>query len=119
VIHLLVDPKPEYEAQLAPDDEIARLGGEPDRFLLLLAFCLLLRFLLCIFLLTDSEVAESRFFVEARDALGQAKGFQLALDNFAEDCASKEEECPIEPWRTDCRDLCVAGAGWEWCSSRD
>ncbi|MFE6284669.1 alpha/beta hydrolase [Streptomyces sp. NPDC057877] len=28
-------------------------------------------------------------------ALGQAKGFQLALDNFAEDCASKEEDCPI------------------------
>ncbi|MGW0500438.1 alpha/beta fold hydrolase [Streptomyces sp. NPDC003007] len=28
-------------------------------------------------------------------SLGQAKGFQLALDNFAEDCASKAEECPI------------------------
>ncbi|MFG2353889.1 alpha/beta hydrolase [Streptomyces sp. NPDC048521] len=28
-------------------------------------------------------------------ALGQAKGFQLALDNFAEDCTSKETECPI------------------------
>jgi pimeloyl-ACP methyl ester carboxylesterase len=28
-------------------------------------------------------------------ALGQAKGFQLALDNFAEDCASRAEGCPI------------------------
>ncbi|MEV6117844.1 alpha/beta hydrolase [Streptomyces sp. NPDC052109] len=28
-------------------------------------------------------------------ALGQAKGFQLALDNFAEDCTSKTTECPI------------------------
>ncbi|MFF3614517.1 alpha/beta hydrolase [Streptomyces sp. NPDC002580] len=30
-----------------------------------------------------------------QSALGQAKGFQLALDNFAEDCASKVEDCPI------------------------
>lgn len=28
-------------------------------------------------------------------SLGQAKGFQLALDNFAEDCASKTEDCPV------------------------
>ncbi|POX55528.1 peptidase [Streptomyces sp. Ru71] len=28
-------------------------------------------------------------------ALGQAKGFQLALDNFAEGCTSKVEDCPI------------------------
>ncbi|MGV9934872.1 alpha/beta hydrolase [Streptomyces olivaceoviridis] len=28
-------------------------------------------------------------------ALGQARGFQLALDNFARDCTSKVEECPI------------------------
>jgi pimeloyl-ACP methyl ester carboxylesterase len=28
-------------------------------------------------------------------ALGQAKGFQLALDNFAADCASKTGGCPI------------------------
>ncbi|WP_221347914.1 alpha/beta hydrolase [Streptomyces beigongshangae] len=28
-------------------------------------------------------------------SLAQAKGFQLALDNFAEDCASKPEECPL------------------------
>ncbi|MGW4564748.1 alpha/beta hydrolase [Streptomyces sp. NPDC004561] len=30
-----------------------------------------------------------------QSALGQAKGFQLALDNFAEDCTSKQTECPI------------------------
>ncbi|MFJ8051304.1 alpha/beta hydrolase [Streptomyces luteogriseus] len=28
-------------------------------------------------------------------SLGQARGFQLALDNFAEDCVSQAEECPI------------------------
>ncbi|MFJ4643344.1 alpha/beta hydrolase [Streptomyces bobili] len=28
-------------------------------------------------------------------ALGQARGFQLALDNFAEDCTSKTEDCPV------------------------
>ncbi|MEU0068386.1 alpha/beta hydrolase [Streptomyces sp. NPDC006332] len=28
-------------------------------------------------------------------SLAQAEGFQLALDNFAEDCASKPEGCPI------------------------
>ncbi|MEU6813415.1 alpha/beta hydrolase [Streptomyces sp. NPDC046860] len=28
-------------------------------------------------------------------ALSQARGFQLALDNFAEDCASKVEDCPV------------------------
>ncbi|MEU9186378.1 alpha/beta hydrolase [Streptomyces sp. NPDC048484] len=28
-------------------------------------------------------------------SLGQAKGFQLALDNFAEDCASKTQKCPL------------------------
>ncbi|GCB46091.1 alpha/beta hydrolase [Streptomyces sp. NL15-2K] len=28
-------------------------------------------------------------------SLGQAEGFQLALDNFAEDCTSKTESCPI------------------------
>jgi pimeloyl-ACP methyl ester carboxylesterase len=28
-------------------------------------------------------------------SLGQARGFQRALDNFAEDCVSKEEDCPI------------------------
>ncbi|MGW2957596.1 alpha/beta hydrolase [Streptomyces sp. NPDC001220] len=30
-----------------------------------------------------------------QSSLGQAKGFQLALDNFAEDCTSKKAECPI------------------------
>ena len=30
-----------------------------------------------------------------QSSLGQAKGFQLALDNFAEDCTSKKTECPI------------------------
>ncbi|KOV60146.1 alpha/beta hydrolase [Streptomyces sp. MMG1121] len=30
-----------------------------------------------------------------QSALGQAKGFQLALDNFAEDCTSKTTQCPI------------------------
>ncbi|MGA5320277.1 alpha/beta hydrolase [Streptomyces seoulensis] len=28
-------------------------------------------------------------------ALSQARGFQLALDNFAEDCTSKVEDCPV------------------------
>lgn len=28
-------------------------------------------------------------------SLGQAKGFQLALDNYAKDCASKQESCPV------------------------
>lgn len=30
-----------------------------------------------------------------QSALGQARGFQLALDNFAADCTSKTEPCPI------------------------
>ncbi|MFD5538199.1 alpha/beta hydrolase [Streptomyces sp. NPDC127079] len=30
-----------------------------------------------------------------QSSLGQAKGFQLALDNFAEDCTSKKTPCPI------------------------
>ncbi|MES4889826.1 alpha/beta hydrolase [Streptomyces sp. NPDC096012] len=30
-----------------------------------------------------------------QSALGQTKGFQLALDNFAKDCTSKTTECPI------------------------
>ncbi|MDI3389254.1 alpha/beta hydrolase [Streptomyces sp. B-S-A8] len=28
-------------------------------------------------------------------SLGQAKGFQLALENYAKDCTSKEEVCPV------------------------
>ncbi len=31
----------------------------------------------------------------AQGALGQARGFQLALDNFAADCAAKSEGCPV------------------------
>ncbi|MCS0605032.1 alpha/beta hydrolase [Streptomyces sp. LP11] len=30
-----------------------------------------------------------------QSALGQAKGFQLALNNFADDCTSKVEDCPL------------------------
>ncbi|MBY8341309.1 alpha/beta hydrolase [Streptomyces spinosirectus] len=30
-----------------------------------------------------------------QSSLGQAEGFQLALDNFAEDCTSKTTDCPI------------------------
>ncbi|MEV6808851.1 alpha/beta hydrolase [Streptomyces sp. NPDC051132] len=30
-----------------------------------------------------------------QSALGQAKGFQLALDNYAEDCTSKTTPCPV------------------------
>ncbi|WP_369233322.1 alpha/beta hydrolase [Streptomyces sp. R21] len=37
-------------------------------------------------------------------SLGQAKGFQLALDNFAEDCASKTEDCPIGDSAQDVKD---------------
>ncbi|MEU0899477.1 alpha/beta hydrolase [Streptomyces massasporeus] len=37
-------------------------------------------------------------------SLGQAKGFQLALDNFAEDCVSQAEECPIGDSAQDVQD---------------
>ncbi|MFJ8939000.1 alpha/beta hydrolase [Streptomyces sp. NPDC102365] len=37
-------------------------------------------------------------------SLGQAKGFQLALDNFAEDCASKADECPLGDSAQDVKD---------------
>ncbi|MFJ8632537.1 alpha/beta hydrolase [Streptomyces sp. NPDC093568] len=37
-------------------------------------------------------------------ALGQAKGFQLALDNFAADCTSKVEDCPIGDTAQDVKD---------------
>ncbi|MET7269818.1 MULTISPECIES: alpha/beta hydrolase [Streptomyces] len=30
-----------------------------------------------------------------QSSLGQARGFQLALDNYAEDCVSKVEDCPV------------------------
>ncbi|MFF7972072.1 alpha/beta fold hydrolase [Streptomyces sp. NPDC007905] len=39
-----------------------------------------------------------------QSALGQAKGFQLALDNFAEDCTSKKTECPIGNTAQDVKD---------------
>ncbi|MFJ4581538.1 alpha/beta hydrolase [Streptomyces echinatus] len=37
-------------------------------------------------------------------ALGQTKGFQLALDNFAKDCTSKTTECPIGDTEQDVKD---------------
>ncbi|QIY64505.1 alpha/beta hydrolase [Streptomyces sp. RPA4-2] len=37
-------------------------------------------------------------------ALGQARGFQLALDNFAEDCTSKADPCPIGDTPQDVKD---------------
>jgi pimeloyl-ACP methyl ester carboxylesterase len=37
-------------------------------------------------------------------ALGQARGFQLALDNFAEDCVSKAEGCPVGDSAEDVKD---------------
>ncbi|MFD3931443.1 alpha/beta hydrolase [Streptomyces sp. NPDC058614] len=37
-------------------------------------------------------------------SLGQAEGFQLALDNFADDCASKTEDCPIGDTAQDVKD---------------
>ncbi|MEV6764689.1 alpha/beta hydrolase [Streptomyces sp. NPDC051105] len=39
-----------------------------------------------------------------QSSLGQAKGFQLALDNFAEDCTSKKTECPIGATPQDVKD---------------
>ncbi|MEU6196516.1 alpha/beta hydrolase [Streptomyces sp. NPDC047061] len=43
-----------------------------------------------------------------QSSLGQAKGFQLALDNFAEDCTSKKTECPIGDTPQDVKDR-IAG----------
>ncbi len=37
-------------------------------------------------------------------SLGQAKGFQLALDNFAEDCTSQQEDCPLGSTAQDVKD---------------
>ncbi|MFG2312590.1 alpha/beta hydrolase [Streptomyces sp. NPDC048566] len=39
-----------------------------------------------------------------QSSLGQAKGFQLALDNFAADCTSKVEDCPIGDTAQDVKD---------------
>ncbi|MFD9434561.1 alpha/beta hydrolase [Streptomyces sp. NPDC060002] len=41
-------------------------------------------------------------------SLGQAEGFQLALDNFAEDCTSKTEDCPVGDTAQDVKDR-IAG----------
>ena len=37
-------------------------------------------------------------------SLGQAKGFQLALDNFADDCTSKTTDCPVGDTPQDVKD---------------
>ncbi|MEU0410931.1 alpha/beta hydrolase [Streptomyces griseorubiginosus] len=37
-------------------------------------------------------------------SLGQAEGFQRALDNFAEDCTSKPEDCPVGDTAQDVED---------------
>ena len=37
-------------------------------------------------------------------ALGQARGFQLALDNYAEDCTSRTEDCPVGDTAQDVKD---------------
>ncbi|WAZ23985.1 alpha/beta hydrolase [Streptomyces cinnabarinus] len=41
-------------------------------------------------------------------SLGQARGFQRALDNFAEDCTSKIEDCPIGDSAQDVKDRIAA-----------
>jgi hypothetical protein len=33
--------------------------------------------------------------------------------------AGQLDECPFEPWRADCRDLCGPGSDWEWCEYED
>ncbi|MGW1544941.1 alpha/beta hydrolase [Streptomyces sp. NPDC002309] len=37
-------------------------------------------------------------------SLGQAKGFQLALDNYAQHCVSQEEDCPVGDSAQDVKD---------------
>ncbi|MFI7297995.1 alpha/beta hydrolase [Streptomyces sp. NPDC050121] len=39
-----------------------------------------------------------------QSSLGQARGFQLALDNFAEDCTSKAAACPVGGTAQDVKD---------------
>ncbi|MFI1045990.1 alpha/beta hydrolase [Streptomyces griseoruber] len=41
-------------------------------------------------------------------ALGQARGFQLALDNFAQDCTSQAEDCPVGDTPQDVKDRIAA-----------
>lgn len=41
-------------------------------------------------------------------SLGQAEGFQLALDNYAKDCTSKVEDCPVGDTEQDVKDK-IAG----------
>jgi pimeloyl-ACP methyl ester carboxylesterase len=39
-----------------------------------------------------------------QSSLGQAKGFQLALDNYAKDCTSKVQDCPVGDTVQDVKD---------------
>ncbi|MFD8571660.1 alpha/beta hydrolase [Streptomyces sp. NPDC057694] len=39
-----------------------------------------------------------------QSSLGQAEGFQLALDNYAKDCTSKTEDCPVGDTPQDVKD---------------
>jgi hypothetical protein len=34
-----------------------------------------------------------------------------------EPSASQRDDCPIEPWRSDCQALCSECADWEWCGA--
>ncbi|MFC9288150.1 alpha/beta hydrolase [Streptomyces sp. NPDC057052] len=43
-----------------------------------------------------------------QSALGQARGFQLALDNYAEDCTSGTEDCPVGDTPQDVKDRIAA-----------
>lgn len=31
----------------------------------------------------------------------------------------QRDDCPIEPWRRDCRELCADDAPWEWCDYQE
>ncbi|QFR00183.1 alpha/beta hydrolase [Streptomyces phaeolivaceus] len=42
-----------------------------------------------------------------QSSLGQAEGFQLALDNYARDCVSKVEDCPVGDTEQDVEDRIV------------
>lgn len=49
-----------------------------------------------------------------QSSLGQAEGFQLALDNFAEDCADRgtPASCPVPPPRRSSRGCPASSTGW-------